>query len=75
MIGNKNLTKGQVATLLQFAQFIERYLINRGGVLKDQSRRGLMYGSARAAADWFANLSARTIFALGRARFERGPAT
>jgi anaerobic magnesium-protoporphyrin IX monomethyl ester cyclase len=75
MIGNKNLTKSQVAALLGFAQFFERYLINRGGILKDQSRSGVLYGSARAMADWFADLSARTIFALGRVRFTRGLAT
>jgi len=71
MIGNENLTKGQVEALLRFAKFFERYLINRGGILKDENRRGILYSGARSAADLISDLSARTIFAFGRMRLER----
>ncbi len=71
MIGNENLTKGQVAALLHFAQVFERYIINRGGILKDDNRKGLLYVGAKRLADTVSNLSARTLFALGRSRFER----
>jgi anaerobic magnesium-protoporphyrin IX monomethyl ester cyclase len=74
MIGNKDLTKSQVAALLRFAQFFERYLINRGGILKDQGRRGFLYGGARVLADRVADLSARAVFTIGRGRFERSAA-
>jgi hypothetical protein len=71
MIGNENLTKDQVRNLHRFAVFFERYLINRGGVLKDDSRTGLLYSGARALANIVADLSARTVFAVGRSYFER----
>lgn len=75
MIGNRNLSKNEVAALLRFAQFFERYLVNRGGILKDQNRTGLLYGSARTVADWCAHVSSQVIFALGRNRFERNAPT
>jgi radical SAM superfamily enzyme YgiQ (UPF0313 family) len=71
MIGNENLTKDQVQSLHRFALFFERYLINRGGVLKDENRTGLFYRGARSLADLVAGLSARTVFAIGRSYFER----
>jgi radical SAM superfamily enzyme YgiQ (UPF0313 family) len=70
-MGNENLTKEQVAALHRFAKFFERYLMNRGGILKDESRRGVVYRSGRAVADRVADLSARAIFAWGRNRFAR----
>jgi hypothetical protein len=75
IMGNENLTQEQVARLLQFAQFFERYLINRGGILKDANRKDALYGTARAAADRISNLSARTILSLGRRHLERACAT
>ena len=72
MIGNENLSRDQVAALHKFATFFERYLMNRGGILKDENRDGWIYGSARSAANWFFTLAARTIFAAGRTRFTRG---
>ncbi len=71
MIGNENLTKGQVAALLRFAQVFERYLINRAGILKDDNRRGVLYNGAKRMADFVSAASARTLFAIGRRRFER----
>ncbi len=71
MMGNENLTKGQVAALLRFAQVFERYIINRGGILKDDNRKGSLYIGAKHLADAVSDLSARTLFAIGRSRFER----
>jgi len=71
MIGNENLNKSQVQALYRFAVFLERYLVNRGGVLKDDNRRGVFYSAARGVANFSADLCARSVFALGRALFER----
>lgn len=71
MIGNENLTKEQIQRLHRFAVFFQRYLINRGGILKDENRGGILYGTARAAANFSADLGAKTIFAIGRMKFER----
>lgn len=71
MIGNENLTKGQVAALLRFAQIFERYIINRGGILKDDNRKGSLYTGARTLADFSSDLFGRTLYAIGRNRFER----
>ncbi len=71
MMGNENLTKGQIAVLLRFAQFFERYLINRGGILKDANRGELPYSVARSLADTTAHLAARTVFTVGRSYLQR----
>jgi hypothetical protein len=70
-VGNENLTKRQIETLHRFAMFFERYLINRGGILKDNKRKGLLYHVARSAADFIAEVSAKTIFTVGRSHFQR----
>jgi anaerobic magnesium-protoporphyrin IX monomethyl ester cyclase len=71
MMGNENLSKEQVQSLLRFAQFIQNYLINRKGILKDESPRGLPYCGAKVAADLVADGAAAVTFALGKRRFER----
>jgi anaerobic magnesium-protoporphyrin IX monomethyl ester cyclase len=71
MIGNENLTKSQVAGLLRFAQLFERYIINRGGILKDDNRKGFLYTAAKTLADFSSDLFGRTLYAIGRNRFER----
>ncbi len=70
MIGNENLTKDRIASLHRFAVFFERYLINRAGILKDDNRKGLLYGGARRLANLAADLSAKTLFTVGRHWFE-----
>ena len=70
-IGNENLTREQVEALHKFAKFFERYLINRGGVLKDDKQKGVIRAQARAALDYATGLSAEMIFAIGRGRFDR----
>lgn len=75
MMGNENLSKAQVQTLHRFAYFLQRYLLNRGGILKDETRPGLIYGAARTGANFMAFICAQIVFAIGRARFQRAPAT
>ncbi len=70
-IGNENLTKSQIETLHRFAKFFERYLINRGGILKDDNRKGFLYGGTRSVTNLLTDFSARMIFTLGRSYFER----
>jgi hypothetical protein len=71
MMGNENLTREQIQSLLRFAQFFQTYLINRKGILKDAARREPVYRAAKALADRAADRVARATFALGRRRFER----
>jgi radical SAM superfamily enzyme YgiQ (UPF0313 family) len=70
-IGNENLTKDQVQTLLRYAKFFEQYLINRKGILKNPGRKGLLYPQARLAADVISDFSAKALFTIGRRYFER----
>ena len=70
-VGNENLSRAQIERLHRFAKIFERFLLNRGGILKDQNRRDLWYRSARTLADAVAASSARLLFAMGRNHFER----
>ena len=70
-MGNENLTKQQIEALLRFALLFERYLINRRGILKDETRHGIVYNSVQAAADIAAGICAKAIFAIGRPWFRR----
>lgn len=70
-VGNENLSKHQIETLHRFAKFIERYLLNRGGILKDDNRNGFVYSAARGAADATAKIFAATFFKISRLHFER----
>jgi hypothetical protein len=70
-IGNENLTQKQIAALHRFAKFFERYLINRGGILKDENRKGLVYRMALRLADGTAHLAAEGLLRLGRRHYER----
>lgn len=75
MMGNENLTKAQVQTLHRFAVFLQRYLLNRGGILKDETRPGLIYGIARNMANVTSAICAKFIFEIGRARYQRALST
>ena len=70
-MGNENLTKDQVAALQKFALFFERYLMNRGGVFKDERRKDWLYRLAHATADSVALFVARTVYAIGATYFVR----
>jgi hypothetical protein len=72
MMGNENLTRAQIEVLLKFAQFFERYLINRGGILKDENREELPYRTARSLANIVSAVAARSIFTIGQGYLQRG---
>jgi radical SAM superfamily enzyme YgiQ (UPF0313 family) len=69
LMGNDNLSKYQIERLHRFAKVFERYLINRGGILKDDNRRGFLYSGARWMADLTAGVAAKILFNVGRRRF------
>ncbi len=71
MIGNGNLSKKQVQSLLHFAQFFQNYIINRKGILKDGNRPGRVYQSAKSLADLASSRTANAVFAFGKRYFER----
>jgi len=70
-MGNENLSVPQIKVLLRFAHFIGNYLLNRRGVLKDFSRRSVMYRAARNVADHTSYVVARAAFAIGKRRIGR----
>lgn len=70
-MGNENLTQRQIAALHRFAKFFERYLINRGGIFKDESRGGVFYRTALRLADGTAHFVAEGLLRLGRRHYER----
>jgi anaerobic magnesium-protoporphyrin IX monomethyl ester cyclase len=70
-LGNENLTQSQIAALYRFAKFYERYLINRGGILKDETRRGVFYRTALKLADRSAHVAAEGLLRLRRRHYER----
>jgi hypothetical protein len=70
-IGNENLTPAQVHQLHRFAQILARNLINRRGILKNESRRDLPYRLARVAASAVAIGVARAAFVVARVYFRR----
>jgi hypothetical protein len=70
-MGNENLSKEQVGSLLHFAQFIGTYFINRKGILKDEHHPGRLYQGAKSLADSVSLSAAKLLFTVGRWRFER----
>lgn len=70
-MGNENLTKSQIAALHRFAKFFERYLMNRGGILKDENRTGFLYRTALKLADGTAHLAAEGLLRWRRRHYER----
>lgn len=72
MMGNGEMGVDQIRSLHRFAKFMERYLINRGGMLKDETRSGALYQGARLVADRASELAARGAFSLARRHFGGG---
>ncbi len=71
LMGNENLTKEQVRSLLHLAQFFQNYLINRKGILKDDGRRDFGYRAAKWAADLACDVIAHVIFAFASLRYRK----
>ena len=69
-IGNEHLSKEQVQSLYRFARFIQAYLLNRKGILKDEGHTKL-HAAAKRTADVVSIRLANIIFALGRMWFEK----
>jgi anaerobic magnesium-protoporphyrin IX monomethyl ester cyclase len=64
-MGNENLTAPEVHRLHRFAQILQRNLINRRGVLKNEQRNDLPYRIARGVANVLADLGAHAWFWAG----------
>jgi radical SAM superfamily enzyme YgiQ (UPF0313 family) len=71
LVGNDNLSKEQIQSLYRFARFIQAYLLNRKGILKDD-RPSKLHSVAKNAADAVSIKLARLVFAVGRLWFARG---
>jgi anaerobic magnesium-protoporphyrin IX monomethyl ester cyclase len=81
-IGNENLSPRQVHLMHRFAQILQRDLINRRGVLKNENRRDPLYRSAKGVTDAVFDVASRLFFAAGSGLLRltlrsarRGPAT
>jgi hypothetical protein len=68
-MGNENLTPRQVHELHRFAQFLQRNLINRRGILKNENRHDPAYVTLKRIADGVCWVGARAAFALGQRYF------
>lgn len=68
MMGNENLSKEQILSLLHLAQFIQNYLINRRGILKNENRTDLFYRCMKSFADFISYYFAQVVFAFGKKR-------
>jgi radical SAM superfamily enzyme YgiQ (UPF0313 family) len=64
MIGNGNLTKEQVGSLYHLARFLQTFLLNRKGILKDDHRPSAVYRAAKSMADMGADLAARATLSV-----------
>ena len=74
IMGNENLTREQVASLYKLAVFVERYLMNRGGILKDDKRTDFFYKVLRRMANFTAGAVAKTACAAGKTYWRRSAA-
>ena len=70
-MGNENLSRQQVETLHRFAEFLQEYLINRKGILKEERRSQPLYRISKNVSDVVSRRAARAIYSVGKWRFER----
>jgi radical SAM superfamily enzyme YgiQ (UPF0313 family) len=70
-MGNENLSEREVRTLLHFAQFFQRNLINRGGVLKNHHSEGRSRQIATSCADAGSEWAARMLYGVGSRWIQR----
>ncbi len=64
-IGNEHLSARQVHRLHRFAQVLQRNVMNRRGVLKNERRHDLPYRCAHSVADAVSSLAGRLLFLAG----------
>jgi len=69
--GNEHLEPRDIERLHRFARFLQNNLINRRGILKNETRRDLPYRAARRAADAVAHSAAAAMMKVGRPYFSR----
>ena len=69
--GNENLNPHDIERLHRFARFLQDYLLNRKGVLKNERRKDLPYRAAKALADAVAHRTAAVAVKAGRWYFDR----
>jgi anaerobic magnesium-protoporphyrin IX monomethyl ester cyclase len=70
-IGNERLSAAQIHRLHRFAQFLQRNMINRRGILKNEGRTNPVYRVVKAIADAGTRLSARAWLLAGDVYFRR----
>jgi radical SAM superfamily enzyme YgiQ (UPF0313 family) len=69
--GNEALEPADVRRLHRFAQRLQNNLLNRRGVLKNETRRDLPYVAAKKVVDHATRGAARTLVAAARAYYPR----
>jgi radical SAM superfamily enzyme YgiQ (UPF0313 family) len=70
-IGNENLSPAQIHRLHRFAQFAQRNLINRRGILKNEGRSDPAYRTTKAVADAACRVAAAAWLWTGDRYFRR----
>jgi len=70
-IGNEHLSPAQIHRLHRFAQFAQRNLINRRGILKNEGRVDPSYRAVKAVADGAGLLAAKSWLWAGDLYFRR----
>jgi radical SAM superfamily enzyme YgiQ (UPF0313 family) len=71
LMGNGILSKEQVRSLYHFAKFVEKYLLNRKGILKEDNKQSRIYRIAKSVADTASDQVAHAIFPLAKLWFNR----
>jgi anaerobic magnesium-protoporphyrin IX monomethyl ester cyclase len=69
--GNEHLRAADIERLHQFAAFLQNYLLNRKGILKNEHRSGRLYRAAKAVADVTGHAMAIGLVKVGRRYFTR----
>jgi anaerobic magnesium-protoporphyrin IX monomethyl ester cyclase len=69
--GNEHLRPRDIVRLYRFARFLQNNLINRRGILKNETRRDLPYRLAQRATDVVAYAAAAVVVRAGRQYFTR----
>jgi anaerobic magnesium-protoporphyrin IX monomethyl ester cyclase len=69
--GNENLHPHDIERLHKFARFLQDYLLNRNGILKNERRKGTAYRAAKSLADLVAHRTAAVAVKAGRRYFNR----
>jgi hypothetical protein len=69
--GNENLRPQDIVRMHRFARFLQNNIINRHGILKNETRTDAAYRASRAFADWVGHAAAAVLVWAGRQYFTR----